>query len=75
LKSWGQGRQLYGTAHNGLAPARQDGRVPRPFVPSLRGLCARDQLLELYPHLTKALVLAAIQYGAGLAADEVALAS
>jgi hypothetical protein len=27
-------------AHNGLASARQDGRVPRPLVPSLRGLCA-----------------------------------
>jgi hypothetical protein len=28
------------SAHNGLATARQDGRVPRPLVPCLRGLCA-----------------------------------
>ncbi|MFO0502967.1 MAG: hypothetical protein ACK527_12275 [Acidobacteriota bacterium] len=27
-------------AHNGLASARQVGRVPRPLVPGLRGLCA-----------------------------------
>ncbi|MCX6606205.1 MAG: hypothetical protein NTV52_21795 [Acidobacteria bacterium] len=27
-------------AHNGLASARQEGRVPRPFEPCLRGLCA-----------------------------------
>jgi hypothetical protein len=27
-------------AHNGLASARQEGRVPRPLVPGLRGLCA-----------------------------------
>ena len=27
-------------AHNGLASARQDGRVPRPLEPGLRGLCA-----------------------------------
>jgi hypothetical protein len=26
-------------AHNGLASARQEGRVPRPLVPGLRGLC------------------------------------
>ena len=27
-------------AHNGLATARQYGRVPRPLAPGLRGLCA-----------------------------------
>jgi hypothetical protein len=27
-------------AHNGLASARQVGRVPRPWAPGLRGLCA-----------------------------------
>ena len=30
-------------AHNGFAPARQDGRVPRPLVPCLRGLCAIEK--------------------------------
>jgi len=29
-------------AHNGLASARQEGRVPRPLVPCLRGLCAAE---------------------------------
>ncbi|MCX6585731.1 MAG: sulfatase-like hydrolase/transferase, partial [Acidobacteria bacterium] len=33
-------RYCGGTAHNGLASARQAGRVPRPLVPGLRGLCA-----------------------------------
>ena len=27
-------------AYNGLASARPEGRVPRPLVPCLRGLCA-----------------------------------
>ncbi len=31
-------------AHNGLASARQNGRVPRPLVPFLRGLCAFEDL-------------------------------
>lgn len=31
-------------AHNGLAPARRDRRVPRPLVPRLRGLCAFEDL-------------------------------
>jgi hypothetical protein len=31
---------VFETAHNGLALARQEGRVPRPLVPGLRGLCA-----------------------------------
>jgi hypothetical protein len=31
---------LLRNAHNGLASARQEGRVPRPLVPGLRGLCA-----------------------------------
>ena len=30
-------------AHNGLASARQDGRVPRPLAPGLRGLCASEE--------------------------------
>jgi hypothetical protein len=33
-------------AHNGLASARREGRVPRPLVPGLRGLCASDCLLR-----------------------------
>ncbi len=30
-------------AHNGLATARQEGRVPRPLAPGLRGLCASKE--------------------------------
>ena len=30
-------------AHNGLASAQQDGRVPRPLEPGLRGLCATEE--------------------------------
>jgi len=31
-------------AHNGHAPAWQDGRVPRPLEPGRSGLCASDEL-------------------------------
>ena len=34
-------------AHNGLASARQDGRVPRPLEPCLRGLCAEQPVVKV----------------------------
>jgi len=43
LETW-SARTSEELAHNGLAPARQDGRVPRPSVPLLRGPCAFDGL-------------------------------
>jgi hypothetical protein len=36
----GSGSPSQEHAHNGLASARREGRVPRPLVPGLRGLCA-----------------------------------
>ena len=37
-------------AHNGLASAQQDGRVPRPLEPGLRGLCATKKLILVTAH-------------------------
>ncbi len=38
-------------AHNGHAPALQDGRVPRPLAPCLRGLCAFEMLAAILAKL------------------------